>query len=104
MESAKLKSHGNYVNSLELAERILQDEVASLKDLDTDDIPAFTLVFISDGKPSDNDFYDKRKRESTMLRLANLELKLTFLGIGICAAGSDFKEMRRLTNIITRQS
>jgi hypothetical protein len=103
MESAKPRSHGNYVESLELAEKIIEREVASFEDLDTDDIPAFTLVFISDGKPSDTLPYDEERRESIMCRLANLELKLTFLGMGIGAVGSDFEEMRRLADIMHDQ-
>jgi hypothetical protein len=41
------------VNSLALVEHIINHDLALFADLDADDIPAFMLLFISDGKPSD---------------------------------------------------
>ena len=84
MENAKPKSHGNYVESLEVAEKVIQDELDYFRELDADDTPAFTLVFISDGRPSDNLPDQKGRRNGIMTRLANtLKSKLTFLGMGV---------------------
>jgi len=102
MENAKPKSHGNYVESLEVAEKVIQDELDYFRELDADDIPAFTLVFISDGRPSDNLPDQKGRRNGIMTRLANtLKSKLTFLGMGIGSSGSDFAEMQLLADIVT---
>jgi hypothetical protein len=101
MENAKPKSHGNYVASLAVAEKIIEDEFALFSQLDADDIPAFTLVFISDGKPSDNLTWDKDRRNSIMIRLASLKLKLTFLGMGIGSLSADFTAMQELADTIT---
>lgn len=102
MKNAKPKSHGNYLESLKLAEKVVQDELDLLYELDTDDVPAFTLVFLSDGKPSDNLPAQKFERKKTAAFIAhNLKSKLTFLGMGIGAAGSDFTEMKELTDLVT---
>jgi hypothetical protein len=99
MRSAKPKSHGNYVESLQVVESIIQREMSSFDDLDVSDMPAFTIVFISDGKPSDNLFEHRVRRESTMASLADkLKSKLTFLGMGIGASGSEFEQMESLAN------
>ena len=100
MKKAKPRSHGNYVNSLAVAEKIVQEECALLYELDAEDIPAFTLVFISDGKPSDNLPGQKDERISTINIIAHrLKSKLTFLGMGIGASDSDFSEMKLLVDI-----
>jgi hypothetical protein len=56
------KSHGNYVNSLLLAEHIMNGERELFEELDADDMPAFMLVLISDGKPSDTLFLHQVQR------------------------------------------
>jgi hypothetical protein len=101
MKGAKPKSHGNYVKSLELAERIIQDEFDLCSDLDPDDISEFLLMFISDGKPSDKHPHQKERRTHSMVRLAKLQSKLTFIGVGIGASGSDFLEMKALTDTVS---
>ena len=102
MQIAKPKSHGNYVESLTIAEKIIQDDLKLFDDLDADDLPMFALVFISDGKPSDKLPFDKMMREEIMIRLANLKSKLSFLGMGIGSSGSDFIEMEQLANNVTQ--
>eukprot|EP00956_Cyclotella_meneghiniana_P023863 scaffold47138_cov38-Cyclotella_meneghiniana.AAC.3 len=58
------RSHGNYVESLEVAEPIIQHELDLFIELDASDIPVFTVVFISDGKPSDNRPEQKIRRRN----------------------------------------
>eukprot|EP00804_Cyclotella_cryptica_P009618 CCRYP_006297-RA/>CCRYP_006297-RA protein AED:0.02 eAED:0.02 QI:639/1/1/1/1/1/3/1106/413 len=100
MESAKPKCHGNYVQSLEVAETIIEREIALFDDLDLEDIPAFMLVFISDGKPSDSLPEEKTRRRQIMIQLARkLKSKLTFLGMGIGSSGSDFEQMELLAKV-----
>lgn len=100
MSSAKPRSHGNYVESLEFAEDIIQGELTAFGDIDIDDLPAFMLVFISDGKPSDKLPEHQSRRTQSVTRLARkLKSKLTFFGMGIGASGSDFDELKLLVNI-----
>ncbi|KAL7539511.1 hypothetical protein ACHAXR_009359, partial [Thalassiosira sp. AJA248-18] len=99
MLNAKPKSHGNYVESLEFAESVIQGELESYEDLDTDDIPAFMLVLISDGKPSDKLPEHQRRRLTAITRLSQkLKKKLTVFGMGIGASGSDFEQLELLVD------
>lgn len=91
------KSHGNYVNSLLLAEHIMNGERELFEELDADDMPAFMLVLISDGKPSDTLFLHQVQRLDIVTRLATmLTSKLTFYGMGVGASGSDFEQLQLL--------
>ena len=51
---ARPRSHGNYVGSLRLAQQHTEKEKARLGDIGLQNLPLFALVFLSDGKPSDN--------------------------------------------------
>ena len=91
------KSHGNYVDSLLLAEHIMNGERELFEELDADDMPAFMLVLISDGKPSDTLFVHQVQRLDIVTRLATmLTSKLTFYGMGVGASGSDFEQLQLL--------
>lgn len=99
LSTAKPKSHGNYVEALEFAEDIIKGELSSFKDLDADDIPAFMLLFLSDGKPSDKLPDHQTRRLQSITRLAQkLKSKLTFYGMGIGSSGSDFEQLQLLVN------
>ena len=99
MMSAKPRSHGNYVESLEFAEYVIQGELSIFGDLDTDDVPAFMIVMISDGRPSDKLPYHELRRTQAVKRLAQrLKSKLTFFGMGIGASGQDFEQLELLVN------
>lgn len=97
--TASPSSHGNYVNSLALVERIIKRDLALFADLDADDIPAFMLLFISDGKPSDCHGKHTTMRQAIVARLARaLQSKLTFIGMGIGATGSDFEQLHLMVD------
>lgn len=99
LSTAKPKSHGNYLQSLERAERLIRIDLETLADLDADDIPAFMLVFISDGKPSDCQPRHEVMRHNVIARLAQkLKSKLTVFGMGIGASDADFDQLRFLTD------
>ncbi|KAL3816002.1 hypothetical protein ACHAXA_010662 [Cyclostephanos tholiformis] len=99
LSTARPRSHGNYLQSLELAERRIQMELKTLDDLDADDIPAFMLVFISDGKPSDCQSQHEEMRHNVIARLAQkLKSKLTFFGMGVGAPNADFDQLRLLAD------
>ncbi|KAL3763594.1 hypothetical protein ACHAW5_009595 [Stephanodiscus triporus] len=99
LSTAKPKSHGNYLKSLEQAERRIRMELETLDDLDADDIPAFLLVFISDGKPSDCLPQHEVMRHNVIARLSQkLQSKFTVFGMGIGASNADFDQLRLLAD------
>jgi hypothetical protein len=103
LSTAKPKSHGNYLQSLECAERRIRMELETLSDLAADDIPAFMLVFISDGKPSDCQPQHEAMRHNVIARLARrLKSKLTVFGMGIGASDADFDQLRLLADTAER--
>jgi len=97
LSTAKPKSHGNYVESLEFAETIIQQELTSYEELEAEEMPSFTLLFISDGKPSDKLPEHQTRRLHAITRVAGkLKSNLTFLGMGIGSSGTDFEQMELL--------
>jgi hypothetical protein len=98
LKTARPRSHGNYVKSLEYAEQIICRELALYADLDEEDIPRFMLIFISDGRPSDSKPEDEQSRESIIARIAyRLKSKLTVQGMGLGVA-SDFEQLKRMVD------
>ncbi len=84
MSTAKPKLHDNYVESLEFAKDILENDLAALDDLDADDIPAFMLVFVSDGKPCDKlPVHEVRQKYAISGLTWKLKSKLAVFGMGI---------------------
>ena len=103
LSTARPRSHGNYLQSLERAERRIRMELELLDDLDADDIPGFMLLFISDGKPSDCLPRHEEMRHNVVARLAQkLKSKLTFFGMGIGASNADFDQLRLLADTAER--
>ena len=96
-KQAKPRSHGNYVRSLELAQYLIRQDIQQLSDLDNEDMPAYMLVLLSDGKPSDKLAEECYSREEIMQSLSiSLGEKLTVFGMGIGPAGSEFDSMNDL--------
>ena len=94
---SKPRSHGNYNKSLQLAQKVINDEIALLNELEEDDLPAFMLVLLSDGKPSDMKKGEPKERRDMLTEMARtLKSKLTVFGMGIGALGSEFKELNEL--------
>eukprot|EP00978_Attheya_sp_CCMP212_P001915 scaffold3990_cov54-Attheya_sp.AAC.3 len=96
---AKPRSHGNYLHSVQLASDIILNEwnLLSSLELDSEDLPAYMLVFLSDGKPSDKTPYETEMRLQIVRFLAQtLGEKLTFCAMGLGAAGSDFHSLSEL--------
>ena len=99
-KQATPRSHGNYFQSLKLAQTIIKKELEDLAELDDDDIPAFMLVLLSDGRPSDLRKGAEAKRRAVLSELAtSLGSKLTVFGMGIGAIGSEFDELNALVTI-----
>lgn len=100
--TAKPRSHGNYVESIEYAENVINDDLNSFSNLELDDCPAFMLVLLSDGSPSDNRPEHQTRRRDAISRLSQrLKSKLTVYGMGIGAMGSDFEQLRYLVDAAT---
>ena len=97
--TSKPRSHGNYVKSLEVAQDIINSECELFAELDADDIPAFSLVLISDGKPSDTLPEHEEMRLNIVTCIAKmLKSKLIVCGMGIGACGSDFEQLKMLVD------
>ena len=95
---AKPRSHGNYGPSILQARQFIKRELNKLEGIDHEDLPGFALILLSDGKPSDNEAYEKIERISEIdLLSTELKDKFTFLGMGIGADGSDFTEIKKLS-------
>ena len=96
---SKPRSHGNYGPSIETAKKIIRQELDKLEGVDEEDLPGFALILLSDGKPSDTDDYDKSTRISNIIDLCQaLKDKMRFFGMGIGADGTDFSELKCLSD------
>lgn len=100
-KTAKPSSHGNYSKSLQVAAALIMKEL-SLLQLDLNDLPAFYIVLLSDGKPSDEaNHISKEQRLSIIITLSMyLKSKLTMIGIGVGAMDNDFQEISTLVDIV----
>ncbi len=97
--TATPKSHGNYVESIEYAENVINEDLTCFSNLDIDDIPAYMLVLLSDGAPSDKKPEHQMRRRDAVCRLSQrLKSKLTVYGMGIGAVGSDFEQLKVLVD------
>ena len=101
-KEARPKSHGNYNSCLELVHSYISSDLEKcmLLDIDEEDMPAYTVVFLSDGKPSDNKSDDCSRRSVLMTKISwRLSNKITFFCMGIGAAGSEFAELDRIVTV-----
>jgi hypothetical protein len=104
MKSSKPMSHGNYVESIEYAENVINDDLRCFANLEIDDIPAFMLVLLSDGRPSDDRPEHQTRRVQAVHRLSRrLKSKLTVFGMGIGPVGSDFEQLQCLVDVAVQQ-
>jgi hypothetical protein len=104
MKTAQPRSHGSYVESIEYAENVINNDINCFANLDIDDIPAFMLVLLSDGAPSDKRDEDKIRRRNAVCRLSQrLKSKLTVYGMGIGPVGSDFQQLKSLVDAAKEQ-
>eukprot|EP00934_Nitzschia_sp_Nitz4_P006308 Nitzschia sp. Nitz4//scaffold16_size188269//169077//171090//NITZ4_001817-RA/size188269-snap-gene-0.151-mRNA-1//-1//CDS//3329538595//6298//frame0 len=92
------RSHGNYVPSLQLVAKQIAQDIGHLEDMDQEDYPAFFLIFLSDGKPSDRD--DSSTRNSLIVSICEkLKSKLSILGMGLGASGQDFYALSSMVDL-----
>jgi hypothetical protein len=70
LSSARPNSHGNYVESIALTSYIIRGEVSSFDNLDNEDIPAFKLILLSDGKPLDSLPEHAHRRKGAIIHLS----------------------------------
>lgn len=104
MKTAQPRSHGSYVESIEYAENVINNDLNCFANLDIDDIPAFMLVLLSDGAPSDKRDEDKIRRRNAVCRLSQrLKSKLTVYGMGIGPVGADFQQLKSLVDAAKNQ-
>jgi uncharacterized protein YegL len=104
--SAKPRSHGNYNHSLRAAKQIFDRNLQEIHE-DVEDLPSFAILFLSDGKPSDDTVKDKLERSLLLLlltfmvvdRLSKASL-LSFHAIGLGASDADFSVLQEMASVV----
>jgi hypothetical protein len=101
-QQATPRSHGNYNQSLLLAESLIDREIHESVGIELEDLPAYAVVLLSDGKPSDRLPEESSARESIISHIASiLKDKLTFCTIGLGASDSDFGTLSSMVTAAT---
>ena len=96
------RSHGNYNNALVSIMALIDMELSELDEPDMDDLPVYSIIFLSDGKPSDKDNYASQLRSKLLMEIAQkLKSNLLFHCIGLGASASDFQALRAMSSTIT---
>ncbi|EJK54349.1 hypothetical protein THAOC_26030 [Thalassiosira oceanica] len=99
-------SHGNYSQSLQLASKLIfQEHSMLLSDgMNHDDMPNFSLVFLSDGRPSDSERRHDQERIDILTNLADsLTNKFSFFAMGVGAPAADFQTLRDMVDHISEK-
>jgi len=99
------KSHGNYRESLRLAKQLMLAEIQLLRraEIDFEEFPNFMLLFLSDGKPSDNDPVDSLAQHQIITELSEtLGAKLTFYAMGVGKSRGNFTALQELVRTSER--
>ena len=85
------------MGSLHLAQQHTEKEKARLGDIGLQNLPLFALVFLSDGKPSDNGKRSVCAQRHIVGKLSELlKDKLTVFCMGLGASDADFKMLNGL--------
>lgn len=93
------RSHGNYNPCLGLVKSVIIEDLARyrLQAIEEDDLPLYTVVFLSDGRPSDHLSHEADIRKQTITEIASkLGKKFALLCMGIGSRGTDFEELERM--------
>jgi len=96
------RSHGNYYHSLKAAKKLIEKEIQEGGgDVDPEDQTSVALIFLSDGKPSDENPQHLNLQKSTVSALANqLKDNFSFHAIGLGRSGADFGALKSLTKCV----
>ncbi|GFH44195.1 hypothetical protein CTEN210_00669 [Chaetoceros tenuissimus] len=93
------RSHGNYNPCLGLVNSIIIEDLArySSQSIEEDDLPLYTVVFLSDGRPSDHLSHEASIRKQMITEISSkLGKKFALLCMGIGSRGTDFEELERM--------
>lgn len=95
--------HGNYNESLKCVKSMIFDEYTKLAEdgVEHIDMPNFSIVFLSDGRPSDCTRADTEQRTTLLQNLTQLlSSKLLFYAMGVGANGADFGVLSSMVKIV----
>ena len=95
--------NGNYNDSLSLVQKMILEEHSNLLDDGVEDkeMPNFSVVFLSDGRPSDCNKEFARKRIEILKSLTEtLKSKFYLCAMGIGANGADFGALASMVKIV----
>lgn len=93
------KSHGNYNPCIGLVKSIIIEDLEKYRSqaIEEDDLPLYTVVFLSDGKPSDHLSHEASIRNQMITKISSmLGKKFVLLCMGIGSRGTDFEELERM--------
>jgi hypothetical protein len=104
-------SHGNFNPSLLLVKDLILKEYNSLKDkVEKEELPNFTLVFLSDGKPSDGyqnhqsradvKMFDQQRVEILQLLTQTLESKFSLYTMGVGSSKMEFNALSTMVDVV----
>lgn len=98
-KSAKPRSHGNYNHAIKEAKNLIDREFSFMKESHPDDLPSFPIIFLSDGKPSDNSSLDTTTRDSLLSNLGvQMKSSLQFHAIGLGQSCADFSALEGMVS------
>ncbi|KAL9181137.1 hypothetical protein ACHAXT_009942 [Thalassiosira profunda] len=100
---ARPSSHGNYNESIQLVAKMMMREYnALLKDgADPEDLPFFSLVFLSDGRPSDFRTLESERRTEILKTLVGpVKERFSFYAMGIGARDTEFGALQSMVNTV----
>ncbi len=95
--------HGNYNESLICVESMIVNEYTQLTEdgVDHKDMPTFSIVFLSDGRPSDCTREDTQLRTNILTDLTKLvNSKLLFYAMGVGTNGADFGVLSSMVKVV----
>lgn len=105
------RSHGNFNPSLQLVRDLILKEYDLLKDkVEKDELPNFTLVFLSDGKPSDGyqnhqsradvKMFDQQRVEMLQSLAQTLEQKFSLYAMGVGSSKMEFNALSTMVDVV----
>ena len=99
---AKPKSHGSYNKSVAAAKQLIENDIANSGNLDPEDLPVYSIIFLSDGRPSDSDdIYAVLRRHLLIGMARDLKSNFHLHTIGLGSADEDFGALRAMSACVS---
>eukprot|EP00923_Selenidium_pygospionis_P055214 GHVN01096268.1.p1 GENE.GHVN01096268.1~~GHVN01096268.1.p1 ORF type:complete len:521 (+),score=71.97 GHVN01096268.1:40-1563(+) len=98
---SKPSTHGSYSQSLKIVAQMISKEVEALtEEIDTEDLPIFTVILISDGRPSDRTLGQHGDAETQVREMGSkLGSKLVFQAMGLGDEEKEFDSLKKIVQV-----